>query len=111
MLSDHTQSDQDASRFDLAGCNPTIPKQYIITLIMKTCLGWDWKVSEKKLGTFLAKHDRSSGAGKFRSINEPECIFEFSTKITTCIGALMPVGVGKGSTFEDISIYSGNFSS
>lgn len=96
MLSDHTQSDQDASCFDLAGCNPTIPKQYIITLIMKTCLGWDWKVG---------------GAGKFRSINEPECIFEFSTKITTCIGALMPVGMGKGSTFEHISIYSGNFSS
>lgn len=45
---------------------------------MKTCLGWDWKVSEKKLGTFLAKHGQSSGAGKFRSINEPECIFEFS---------------------------------
>ena len=39
MLSDHTQSDQDASCFDLAGCNPTIPKQYIITLIMKTSLG------------------------------------------------------------------------
>ena len=79
---------------------------------MKTCLGWDWKVSQKKLGTFLAKHGQSSGAGKFRSINEPECIFEFSTKIITLvIGALMPVGMGKGRTFEDISIFSGNFSS
>lgn len=64
---------------------------------MKTCLGWDWKVSEKKLGTFLAKQDRSSAAAKFRSINEPECTFEYSTKIITLvIGALMPVGMGKG---------------
>lgn len=79
---------------------------------MKTCLGWDWKVREKKLRTFLATKDRSTGAVKFCSINEPECIFEFSTKIITLvIGALMPVGMGKGRTFEDISIFSGNFSS
>lgn len=46
MLSDYTQSDQDASCLDLAGCNPTIPKQCIITLVM--LLEWDWKVSEQE---------------------------------------------------------------
>ena len=41
---------------------------------MKTCLGWDWKVSGKKLGTFLAKHDRSSGAGKFPGAPNEEIV-------------------------------------
>ena len=95
MLSDYTQSDQDASCLDLAGCNPSIPKQYIITLIMKNCLGWDSKVSEQKLGTFLAKQDRSSATTKlFRSINEPECTFEFSTKIKTLHSGYRCVNAG-----------------
>ena len=64
---------------------------------MKACLGWDWKVCEKKLVTFLAKQDRSSGTAKFGSITEPECTFEFSTKIITLvIRTSMPVGFVKG---------------